>query len=228
MVGHCFHRTRLAMGSENTLVATCDTSIADYVRSIDGRVVMTSADHDRATSRVVEAVALIEADEGGRIDAVVMVQGDEPLVVPETLQRALGCLDDLEVQITNVVYSSSDLATIDDPNNVKVVVDRRGDALYFSRAAIPAAWNSESRFSALIQTGVIVFRREALLGFDELDESELERIESIDMNRVLEHGGRVRTLLSDVPLIGVDTPAELALVEGRLTDDPIYPLYAEQ
>jgi len=228
MVGHCFHRTRLAMGSENTLVATCDMAIADYVRSIDGRVVMTSADHDRATSRVAEAVALLEADEGGRIDAVVIVQGDEPLIAPETVQRALECLDDPEVQIANVVYSSSDLAAIGDPNNVKVVVDRRGDALYFSRAAIPAAWNSESGFSALIQTGVIVFRREALLGFDELDESDLERIESIDMNRVLEHGGRIRTLLSDVPLVGVDTPAELALVEGRLTDDPVYPLYAEQ
>ena len=88
MVGHCFHRTRLAMGSENTLVATCDMAIADYVRSIDGRVVMTSADHDRATSRVAEAVALLEADEGGRIEAVVMVQGDEPLIAPETVQRA--------------------------------------------------------------------------------------------------------------------------------------------
>ena len=216
------------MGDENTFVATCDTSIADYVREAGGRALMTSPDHERATSRAAEAVVLLEANGGERIDAVVMVQGDEPLVAPETLQRAVACLDDPEVQIANVVYSSRDRSTIDDRNNVKVVVDRRGDALYFSRATIPAYGDSESGLSALIQTGVIVFRREALLGFNELDESELERIESIDMNRVLEHGGRVRTLLSEVSLVGVDTPAELAIVEGRLTDDPIYPLYAER
>ena len=227
MVGHCFHRTRLALGGENTFVATCDPAIVDYVESIGGRAVMTSTDHVRATSRTLEAVEVLEAGGCERMDVVVMVQGDEPLVMPGVVQLALESFVDPEIQILNIVYTSTDPEAIDDPNNVKVVVDRCGDALYFSRAAIPRIWDPDDEYSVLIQTGVIAFRREALFGFERLDESDLERIESIDMNRVLDHGGRVRTLLSDVPFVGVDTPAELAVVEDRLNDDPIFPLYAD-
>jgi len=226
MVGHCFHRTSLAVGRENTVVATCDVEIAEYVESIGGRAVLTSSDHERATSRVAEAVNVLEADGGGCVDIVAMVQGDEPLVGPESLRRVVECMSDPDVQIANLVYPTSNPEEIVDPNNVKVVIDRLKNALYFSRAAIPASMNSSNVFSALIQTGVFAFRREALLLFNELEESNLEKIESIDMNRVLEHGGRIRTVLSDIPLVGVDTPAELALVETRLKNDPIYPLYS--
>ena len=227
MVGHCFYRARLALGGENTFVATCDPAIVDYIESIGGSAVMTSADHVRPTCRVLEAVEVLEAGGNGRADVVVMVQGDEPLVKPEIVQLALESFTNPEIQIVNVVYSSADQNAINDPNNVKVVVDRSGDALYFSRAPIPRIWDPVYECPALIQTGVVAFRREALSSYERLDASDLERVESIDMNRVLEHGGRIRTLLSDVPLLGVDTPDELTLAEDRLKNDPIFPLYAD-
>jgi 3-deoxy-manno-octulosonate cytidylyltransferase (CMP-KDO synthetase) len=228
MVGHCYHRTSLAIGRENTAVATCDQEIAEYVASIGGRTVMTSSEHERATSRVAEAVGLLESEQGGRIDTVAMIQGDEPLVDPESLGRVVECMNDPDVQIANLVYSTSDPRVIFDPNNVKVVIDRCRDALYFSRAAIPSAMNSGTSHSALIQTGIIVFRREALFGFAELEETDLERIESIDMNRVLEHGGQIRTVLSDTALIGVDTPEDLSLAERLLMADPVSQSYCTQ
>lgn len=228
MVGHCYHRTSLAIGRENTAVATCDQEIAEYVASIGGRTVMTSSEHERATSRVAEAVGLLESEQGGRIDTVAMIQGDEPLVDPESLGRVVECMNDPDVQIANLVYSTSDPRVIFDPNNVKVVIDRCRDALYFSRAAIPSAMNRGTSHSALIQTGIIVFRREALFGFAELEETDLERIESIDMNRVLEHGGRIRTVLSDTALIGVDTPEDLSLAERLLMADPVSQSYCTQ
>ena len=131
MVGHCFHRTRLALGGESTFVATCDREIADYTKELGGRAVMTSADHTRATSRVAEAVEVLEVEGGQPADLIVMVQGDEPLILPDTIQRALTLFEDPEVGIVNVVYASDALEVVADPNNVKVVVDRRKDALYF-------------------------------------------------------------------------------------------------
>ena len=87
MVGHCYHRTRLAPGLDAAYVATCDDAIADYVRGIGGNVVMTAASHNRATTRTAEALELIERETGEQIDIVVMVQGDEPLISPASTTK---------------------------------------------------------------------------------------------------------------------------------------------
>ena len=129
MVGHCYHRTRLAPGLAEVYVATCDEPVAEYVRSIGGTAIMTSPSHTRATTRTAEAVDIIERETGTAIDVVVMVQADEPLIAPDTIGSTLAPFADPAVEIVNVMSRLRTLDAFVDKNNVKVVVDSRGDAL---------------------------------------------------------------------------------------------------
>lgn len=220
MVGHCYHRTRLAPGLDAAYVATCDEPIADYVRSIGGRAVMTASTHNRATTRTSEALEIIERETGERIDVVVMVQGDEPLISPETIGDTLKHFADPSVEIVNVISKIRTLEAFIDKNNVKVVVDRNSDALYFSREPIPSPWKGWEHLPRYMQTGIIAFRRDVLLRFNAMQETPLEQYESVDMNRALETGGRIRMVLTEGFTIGVDTAEELAEAEKHLRNDP--------
>lgn len=225
MVGHCYHRTRLAPGLDAAYVATCDEPIADYVRSIGGKVVMTASTHNRATTRTAEALEIIEHESGEKVDVVVMVQGDEPLILPETIGETLKHFADPTVEIVNVISRLRTLQAFIDKNNVKVVVDQNGDALYFSREPIPSPWKGWEHLPRYMQTGIIAFRRDALLRFNAMQETPLEQYESVDMNRVLETGGRIRMVLTDAFTIGVDTADELAEAEKHLRNDPTLSRY---
>ncbi len=219
MIGHCYHRTRLAHGLTGAYVATCDSEIEAYVKSIGGPAIMTSTSHKRATTRSAEAVERIEREYGVRPDIVVMVQGDEPLIAPETIAQTLGHFSDSNVEIVNVMSRIRTLEQFVDKNNVKVVVNRNSDALYFSREAIPSPWRGLSDVPMYMQTGIIAFRREVLTRFNQTPETRLEQIESVDMNRVLEDGGRIRMVLTEDITIGVDTPEELKEAEKLLLTD---------
>jgi 3-deoxy-manno-octulosonate cytidylyltransferase (CMP-KDO synthetase) len=228
MVGHCYHRTRLTPGLAGVYVATCDSEVADYVRSIGGFAIMTSVNHTRATTRTAEAMEHIEADTGEQADVVMMVQGDEPLILPETMAETLKYFSDPSVEIVNVM---SRLRTYDqfvDKNNVKVVVNQNNDALYFSREPIPSPWRGLEDVPMYMQTGIIAFRRGTLLRFNQMEETRLEQIESVDMNRVLETGGRIRMVLTERITIGVDTPQELKDAEKLMNDDPTLARYLTQ
>jgi 3-deoxy-manno-octulosonate cytidylyltransferase (CMP-KDO synthetase) len=219
MVGHCYHRTKLTPGLDAAYVATCDEEIADYVRSIGAPAVMTAATHTRATTRTAEAVQHVEAMTGSRVDVVVMVQGDEPLIQPETIAATLEPFADPALQIVNLMSRLRTYEQFVDRNNVKVVVNHLGDALYFSREAIPSPWRGVDGVPMFMQTGIIAFRRDALMAFNALAETRLEQIESVDMNRVLETGGRIRMILTEAVTIGVDTPEELREAEALLDGD---------
>lgn len=219
MVGHCYHRTRLAPGISAAYVATCDDEIAAYVSGIGGTPVMTSTSHTRATTRTAEAMEKIEAITGEQVDIVVMVQGDEPLILPETIAETLNHFGDPEVAIVNIMSRLRSYEQFVDKNNVKVVVNHRQDALYFSREPIPSPWHGIDDVPMYMQTGIIAFRREALLRFNSMSETRLEQIESVDMNRVLETGGRIRMVLTDSVTIGVDTPQELKEAEALMRND---------
>jgi len=228
MIGHCYHRTRLAPRIASAYVATCDEQIASYVRSIGGQVVMTSNTHNRATTRTAEALEIIEREIEDRIDVVVMVQGDEPLIPPEAIGETLMHFDDADVNIVNVMSKLHSLEAFVDKNNVKVVVDGNSDALYFSREPIPSPWKGWEQLPRYMQTGIIAFRRDMLLHFNSMQETPLEIFESVDMNRVLETGGSIRMLPIDTFTIGVDTPFELAEAERHLQKDPILVRYLSQ
>lgn len=225
MVGHCYHRTRLAPGLAAAYVATCDKEIAEYVRSIGGSAIMTATSHTRATTRTAEAMERLEAVNGERVDVVVMVQGDEPLILPETIAETLDHFSDPTVEIVNIMSRLRTYEQFVDKNNVKVVVNQNNDALYFSREPIPSPWHGVEGVPMYMQTGIIAFRRDVLLRFNRMAETRLEQIESVDMNRVLETGGRIRMVLTESITIGVDTPQELKDAEELMKNDPTLSKY---
>jgi 3-deoxy-manno-octulosonate cytidylyltransferase (CMP-KDO synthetase) len=161
----------------------------------------------------------IEAATGDRVDVVVMVQGDEPLILPETIGQTLAHFADPAVEIVNIMSRLRTYEQFVDRNNVKVVVNHLNDALYFSREPIPSPWRGVEDVPMYMQTGIIAFRRDVLLRFNHMSETRLERIESVDMNRVLETGGRIRMVLTEAITIGVDTPQELQDAEVLMKDD---------
>jgi len=219
MVGHCYHRTAMAPGIDKAYVATCDAEIYDYILSFGGNAVMTANTHNRATTRTAEALEKIEEETGERVDIVVMVQGDEPLIHPDTIGETIHHFQDRSVHIVNVMSRLQTKEAFEDKNNVKVVVNNNNDALYFSREPIPSPWNGWEDIPKYMQTGIIAFRRDALTGFNRMPETRLEQIESVDMNRVLETGGKIRMVLTDATTIGVDVPEELDAAEAMLMGD---------
>jgi 3-deoxy-manno-octulosonate cytidylyltransferase (CMP-KDO synthetase) len=219
MIGHCYYRTMMALGKENTYVATCDTEIRDYILSIGGKVIMTSDNHTRATTRTAEAMEKIEKQIEESIDIVIMIQGDEPLIDPKTITKIIPFFEDKTTNIVNIMARLSTRETFEDVNNVKVVVNCNNDALYFSREAIPSPWKGWTDNARYMQTGIIAFRREMLIEFNSIKETLLEQTESVDMNRVLETGGRIKMVLTESTMIGVDVPEELSAVEEILVGD---------
>lgn len=228
MIGHVWKRVALALGIENTYVATCDQVIFDYIESVGGRAVMTADTHERCTDRTAEALHAIEAEQG-TVDVVVMVQGDEPLVTPGMIEASVAPLAaDPSVQVVNLMGDLATRAEHEDPNEVKVVVDAGNDALYFSREPIPSRKKGVDDVPMKKQVCIIPFRREALLEFNALPPTPLEVVESVDMLRLLEHGRKVRMVPTSDPNIGVDTEADLAVAEALMDKDPVFATYAAE
>jgi 3-deoxy-manno-octulosonate cytidylyltransferase (CMP-KDO synthetase) len=225
MIGHCYKRAEIAFGSNAVYVATCDQEIANYVKKISGNVVMTAQHHQRATTRTAEALEIIEGEIGKEIEIVIMLQGDEPLVSPPSIKKIIEIFKDQEVQVCNLMTKLKTIESSLDKNNVKVVFDKNNNALYFSREPIPSPWKGAEDINMYMQTGIIGFRRNSLISFNKLDEGILEKIESIDMNRLLEVGKKIRMVEVKEVMIGVDTSDELKEVELIMQSDPYMPDY---
>ncbi len=223
MVGHVYKRACLATGLSEVWVATCDEAIYDYVVSIGGKAVMTADTHERATDRTAEALVNIEAITGRQIEAVLMIQGDEPMLVPSELNDLVAAAEAApDAAAANLMIKIRSQEEFEDLNAVKVVATVDGMALYLSREPIP----SKRRFGADVpmwrQLGIILFRRDALLTYAGLEPTPLEIIESVDMNRFLEHGHSIKLVEATHPTKAVDTPADLAEVERLMrAGDPI-------
>lgn len=226
MIGHCYCRVRLCDALSDTYVATCDDEIFEYIESIGGQAVMTSDTHERASDRAAEAMLKIEKACGQKTDILVMIQGDEPMDTPEMIGEALSpMLCDESVQVVNLMGRIESLAEFEDPNTVKVVTGPDGNAIYFSREPIPSRKKGVEDVPMRKQICVIPFRRDYLLQFNNTPEMPLERIESVDMLRVIESGGQVRMVMTDQPSIGVDTPEHLTHVEQLMADDTLMRKY---
>jgi 3-deoxy-manno-octulosonate cytidylyltransferase (CMP-KDO synthetase) len=224
LVGHVYFRTKLNPCFSGVYIATCDEEIRRYALEIGADCVMTSPAHMRASDRTAEAAGIVERSTGRPVDIVVMVQGDEPMIVPAMLDEALQPLfDDESVQLVNLM-APIDEAAAADPNEIKVALDRRGNALYFSRHALP--WQVGSRRpSRFKQVCVIPFRRSFLTTFAALEPTPFEQAESIDMLRALEHGYPVRMASTAHVTCSVDTPADLACVTDLMRGDPLLRSY---
>ena len=222
MVGHVYFRTKMCSLLRETYVATCDLEIYDYISSVGGKAIMTSDSHERCSDRTAEAMLKVESATGGRVDVVVMVQGDEPMVVPEMIEAAVDTmLVDPSVQVVNLMARIKTVEEFEDPNEVKVVVDLNNRALYFSREPIPSRRKGVKDVPMLKQICIIPFRRDYLLKFNSLPETVLERIESVDMMRVIEHGEHVHMVMTDVETLSVDTPEDLERVVDLMKSDAL-------
>lgn len=222
MIGHCYCRVQRCEELSDTYVATCDREIFDYIESIGGKAIMTADTHERASDRAAEAMLKIEEQTAEKTDILVMVQGDEPMDTPQMISEALAPMfADDRIDVVNLVSPISSVDEFEDPNTVKVVIDSSGNALYFSREPVPSGkkWSEEVPMQK--QVCVIPFRRDYLLEFNSRAETSLEKIESVDMLRVLESGGKVKMIPTSYPSIGVDTPEHLERVSELMRDDPL-------
>lgn len=218
MVAHVYHNAIKSDLIDKVYIATCDVIINDYAKSIGAPCIMTSNLHERCTDRVAEAVAKIENDQTDPVRIVVMIQGDEPMVTPSLLDQTVRQFQQNEgVEVVNVMSRIRGDDELHSDNVVKVVVDHQGNALYFSREPIPSTRKYSDSINAYKQTGVIAFRKQSLLAFNDMDSSPLEQIESVDMLRLLEHGKKVRMIPTSEPLYAVDVPSDILKVEAALS-----------
>ena len=210
-----------------TYVATCDKEIYDYVKSINGNVVMTSASHERACDRAAEAMTKIEKEINVQIDIVVIVQGDEPMLITEMISESLKPIKkDPSVNIVNLMSEMQTIEEFEDPNEVKVVTDNFSNAVYFSREPIPSQKKYSGNFPMLKQVCIIPFRKEYLIKFNSMPETNLEKIESVDMMRIIENGEKIRMVMTKVNSLSVDTEYDLERVRIEMKDDPLIKEYS--
>ncbi|HVS21555.1 MAG TPA: 3-deoxy-manno-octulosonate cytidylyltransferase [Pyrinomonadaceae bacterium] len=224
LVAWVVERALAARTVSRAIVATDDARIFDAVSAAGFEAMMTRGDHASGTDRVAEVARTLDAE------IIVNVQGDEPLIEPETIDRAVNALiDDREAEVATTCEPIDDVADVLSPAVVKVVVDNEGRALQFSRNPIPfpnqgVEWHGSIEAAlrkepALLltfrkHTGLYVYRREFLLQFTTWPQSELERRESLEQLRALERGVKIRVVEAASPSIGVDTIEDLERVRA--------------
>jgi 3-deoxy-manno-octulosonate cytidylyltransferase (CMP-KDO synthetase) len=214
LIEHVRRRALLSPRADRVVVATCDRDIKETVEKAGGIAVMTKDTHTRCTDRIHEAMQVLEGD------LIVMVQGDEPLLIPQTIEDvAAPLLKDDSLGIVNLVSPLESESDYANPNIVKAACNRKGDVMYFSRAPIPF-FRERVNVPVYRQTGIMAFRRDALNTFSSLPETSLERAESVDMFRAIEHGMRIASVLISQPTLGVDRPGDIALVESAIQNNP--------
>ncbi len=231
MIGHVYHRTNMCSLLSETYVATCDKEIFDYIKSIGGKAVMTADTHERCTDRTAEAMLKIEDELDKRIDIVVMVQGDEPMVTPEMIESSIEPFkndEDNNINVVNLMAEMGSTDSFEDPNEVKVVVGLDGQALYFSREPIPSRKKGVDNVPMMKQVCIIPFRRDYLLHFNDLPETPLEIIESVDMLRILENGEKVIMIKTDQDTLSVDTPEDLQNALKMMMNDNYMKYYSNE
>jgi 3-deoxy-manno-octulosonate cytidylyltransferase (CMP-KDO synthetase) len=226
MIGHVYFRSKLSNLLNEVYVATCDKEIADYINAIGGKAIMTADTHERASDRTAEALLAIEEKTNNKVDIVVMIQGDEPMITPEMVSAAVQPLiEDPNLNITNLMERMSTIEEHEDPAEVKVVVDKKLNAIYFSREAIPSRKKGVSDVPMLKQVCIIPFRRDFLMEYNEMKQTPLEIIESVDMNRLIENDIPIKMVMRDEVTYSVDTKSDLERVNKLMIGDELTKKY---
>lgn len=206
MICRVLERASRAQKPEKVIVATDDERIYDAVRTEGGEALMTRADHPTGTDRLAEVAAAYP-----EVDLIVNVQGDEPLIEPSVIDELIAPFEmDENLPMATVMVRMDDAAEQLNPNNVKVIVDKLGYALYFSRSLVP--YPRAAAGPVYKHIGIYAYRRDFLLRYARLEPTPLERAESLEQLRALENGYGIRVLETDCRFVGVDTPEDLALV----------------
>ena len=207
LIRHVWERCLEADCLDQVVIATDDMRIAEVGFNFGAEVAVTAADHPSGTDRVAEVTRKLK-----KASIILNIQGDEPLVDPALLRRLVRKLqDNRNIPIITAATPISPEELLSE-NNVKVVMDRRGDALYFSRSAIPFR-RGTSEIPSYKHLGIYGYRRKALLEFVRMSPGSLEQAEQLEQLRALENGLKIRVVVSEVNSIGVDTPEDATEVE---------------
>ena len=206
MICRVLERARCARKPDKVIVATDDERICDAVRAEGGEALMTRTDHLTGTDRLAEVAEAYPA-----VDLIVNVQGDEPLIEPSVIDDLIAPFEmDENLPMATVMVRMDDAAEQLNPNNVKVIVDKLGYALYFSRSLVP--YPRAAAGPVYKHIGIYAYRRDFLLRYARLEPTPLEKAESLEQLRALENGYGIRVLETDCRFVGVDTAEDLALV----------------
>jgi len=210
LIQRVYERARASQRATAICVATDDDRIFDHVQAFGGRCVKPEGDFATGTDRIAAALPLIEQLESAPFDIVVNVQGDEPLIDIAEVDTLIAKLEQSPVGIATLACPLETDEELHARDVVKVVTDTTGNALYFSRAPIG------SRETALRHIGIYAYRRTAIERFVSLEPSPLERAESLEQLRALQHGFRIAVSKTGKPHLGVDRPEDVARVENEL------------
>lgn len=213
---HTYNNT-VATGIFDEVVVVTDSEIIyNEISDNGGKAVMSIKEHESGSDRIAEAIARME------VDIVVNVQGDEPFVQREPLEKLLQVFDDEQVQVASLMQVMHEQRFIDDSNYVKVAVDLNNNALFFSRSPIPFHRDKNTNPVYYEHIGVYAFRKQALLNFTAWPVSPLEAVEKIECLRYLEHGVPLKMVVTEYMGIEIDTPEDLeraaGLLRNRTTD----------
>ena len=201
---------------ESVHVATDDTRIRDAVIRFGGNVIMTSSECRSGTDRVAEAAERLGMESG---DVVVNIQGDQPLVDPRCFDAVVKPFyEDPAVRMSTLAYAIADKREITDPKDVKVTFDNNGDALYFSRAAIPHGRDGLDGYDIYKHLGVYAYTQEFLACFRRLSPGRLEAIEKLEQLRAMEYGYRIRVVVTPYDSPEVDLPVDIQRIEEKMAD----------
>jgi|TARA_B100001059_G_scaffold149406_1_gene149244 3-deoxy-manno-octulosonate cytidylyltransferase (CMP-KDO synthetase) len=226
MIGHCYKRAIMSEILDDVYVATCDSVIYDYIISIGGKAVMTLDSHEMACDRAAEAMFKIEKINKNKIDILLMLQGDEPMVTPKSINEVLKPLiNDSKIKIANLYKEINSVHEFEDPNEVKVIMDKSNYAMYFTREPIPSRKKGVLNVPMFKQICSIPFRRDFLLEFSKMNRTPLEIVEGIDMNRILENSQKVKMVYSEDESYSVDSPADISRVIEFLSNDELTKKY---
>lgn len=217
MIERVYGRAMEARGIEKVVVATDDSRIAQAVGAFGGSAMMTSSKAKSGTDRVAEAAQRLGL---GAADTVVNVQGDQPLLDPRNVEAVAQPVNrEAGVGMATLAFRIVDEREITDPKDVKVVVDRSGFALYFSRSTIPFVRDPGRSFDIYKHLGLYAYRRDFLDVFCRLPEGKLEQAEKLEQLRAIEWGHRIRVVITEFDSPEVDLPEDIPRIEARLRQE---------
>ena len=210
VIRHTYDATVATGLFDEVIVATDSDVIFNEITANGGKAVMTKSDHESGTDRIAEAAQGLEGD------VIVNVQGDTPFVKKEPLQKLLQQFKDETVQVGSLMQVLNEEELIADPNYVKVCVDKKMNALFFSRSIIPYPRNKAIAITYYEHIGVYAFRKQALIDFTQWPVSPLEDAEKVECLRYLENGVAIRMVVTDFMGVEIDTPEDLERAEKLL------------
>ena len=221
MIQHVYEQAKKLL--EHVVVATDDKRIVKAVQDFGGDVVVTSKDHNTGTNRCLEAYRVFAKRQNIEFDVVVNIQGDEPLLDTEQVRLLISCFDEKTTEMATLVIPVSKTETLKEGSGVFVVIDKLMNAIYFSRSVIPfvrdsekSVWQTKHTFYKHI--GMYAFRPQSLIEFASLQQTSLELAESLEQNRWLENGKKIKVEITESESIGVDTLEDLEKVRAIINN----------